>query len=96
MLSADNRVAMIVWGGQVRVSIKGQEPFVASKGFEINIPLRLPYSLETVGNEPALWLEVHEAGDIPIYPVETTPNKPADVQGHHLYQDHHVGRRRRL
>ena len=81
VLSADNRVAMIVWSGQVRVSIKGQEPFVASKGFEINIPLRLPYSLETVGSEPGLWLEVHQAGDIPIYPVETTPNKPADVKG---------------
>jgi mannose-6-phosphate isomerase-like protein (cupin superfamily) len=82
VMSADNRVAMIVWSGQVRVSIKGQEPFVASKGFEINIPLRLPYSLETVGSEPGLWLEVHQAGDIPVYPVETMPNKPADVTGY--------------
>ncbi len=82
VMSADNRVAMIVWSGQVRVSIKGQEPFVASKGFEINVPLRLPYSLETVGSEPGLWLEVHQAGDIPVYPVETTPNKPADVKGY--------------
>ena len=50
----DNRVGMIVWQGQVRISIKGQEPFVASKGFEVNIPLRLPYTMETVGREPAL------------------------------------------
>ena len=78
----DNRVGMIVWQGQVRVSIKGQEPFVAAKGFEINIPLRLSYTMETVGNEPALWLEVHQAGDVPIYPVEGTPQKPKDIKGY--------------
>ena len=82
VLSADNRVAMIVWSGQVRVSIKGQEPFVASKGFEINVPLRLPFTLETVGSAPALWLEIHEAGDIPIYPETSTPAKPADGKGY--------------
>jgi mannose-6-phosphate isomerase-like protein (cupin superfamily) len=78
----DNRVGMIVWSGQVRVSIKGQEPFVASKGFEINIPLRLSYTMETVGSEPALWLEVHQAGDVPIYPIEGTPDKPKDIKGY--------------
>jgi mannose-6-phosphate isomerase-like protein (cupin superfamily) len=78
----DNRVGMIVWQGQVRISIKGQEPFTASKGFEVNIPLRLPYTMETVGSEPALWLEVHQAGDVPIYPVEGTPEKPKDLQGY--------------
>ena len=78
----DNRVGMIVWQGQVRISIKGQEPFVASKGFEVNIPLRLPYTMETVGSDPALWLEVHQAGDVPIYPVEGTPEKPKDIPGY--------------
>jgi len=78
----DNRVGMIVWSGQVRISIKGQEPFVASKGFEVNIPLRLPYTMETVGSEPALWLEVHQAGDVPIYPIEGTPDKPKDIKGY--------------
>jgi len=78
----DNRIGMIVWSGQVRVSIKGQEPFVASKGFEINIPLRLSYTLETVGSDPALWLEVHQAGDVPIYPIEGTPDKPKDIKGY--------------
>ncbi|WCM25473.1 cupin domain-containing protein [Sphingomonas sp. QA11] len=81
VLYADNRVAMIVWSGQVRVSIKGQEPFVASKGFEINVPLRLPFTMETVGSAPALWLEVHEAGDIPIYPDTGTSTRPADIKG---------------
>ncbi|HWC63164.1 MAG TPA: hypothetical protein VG501_06040 [Rhizomicrobium sp.] len=78
----DNRIGMIVWGGQVKISIKGQEPFVASKGFEVNIPFRLSYTLETVGNEPALWLEIHQAGDVPIYPVEGSPEKPKDIPGY--------------
>jgi len=77
----DNRTAIIVWSGQLRVSIKGQEPFVATKGFEIDVPFRLPFTLESVGPEPALWFEVHAAGDLPIYPVATTPDKPKDVSG---------------
>lgn len=78
----DNRVGMIVWSGQLRISIKGQQPFIASKGFEVNIPFRLSYTLETVGNDPALWLEVHQAGDVPIYPVEGSPEKPKDIPGY--------------
>ena len=66
----------------MRISIKGQEPFVASRGFEVNIPLRLPYTMEAVGSDPALWLEVHQAGDVPIYPVEGTPQKPKDIPGY--------------
>jgi len=77
----DNRTSIIVWGGQLRVSIRGQEPFVASKGFEIDVPFRLPFTLEAIGQEPALWFEVHAAGDLPIYPVESTTQKPKDVNG---------------
>ncbi|APL96470.1 cupin domain-containing protein [Sphingobium indicum] len=81
LMYADNATALIVWGGQLRVSIKGQEPFVAVKGGEVNIPFRLPFTLESVGEEPALWLEVHGAGDVPLYPVATRPDKPKDVPG---------------
>lgn len=77
----DNRTAIIVWEGKLRVSIRGQDPFVASKGFEIDVPFRLPFTLESLGPEPALWFEVHAAGDVPIYPVDTTPEKPKDVAG---------------
>ncbi|MFB9051103.1 cupin domain-containing protein [Sphingobium indicum] len=81
LMYADNATALIVWGGQLRVSIKGQEPFVAVKGGEVNIPFRLPFTLESVGEEPALWLEVHGAGDVPLYPIATRPDKPKDVPG---------------
>ena len=77
----DNRTGIIVWAGQLKVSIKGQEPFVASKGFQIDVPFRLPFTMESVGSEPALWFEVHAAGDVPIYPVASTPDKPRDVPG---------------
>ena len=77
----DNRTAIIVWAGQLKVSIKGQEPFVAGKGFQIDVPFRLPFTMESVGSEPALWFEVHAAGDLPIYPVGTSPDKPKDVPG---------------
>jgi mannose-6-phosphate isomerase-like protein (cupin superfamily) len=77
----DNRVGMIVWDGQLKVSIQGQEPFIATKGFEIDVPFRVPFTLEAVGDKPALWFEVHQADDLPIYPVETTPEKPANVPG---------------
>jgi len=78
----DNRVGIIVWAGQMRVNMEGREPFIASKGFEIDIPFRVPFTLETVGDQPALWFEVHQAGDTPIYPVATNPDKPRDPSGH--------------
>ena len=77
----DNRTAIIVWSGAIKVSIKGQEPFVATKGFEIDVPFRLPFTLEATGSEPALWFEIHAAGDLPIYPVASMPTKPKDVGG---------------
>ncbi|MGZ3275981.1 MAG: cupin domain-containing protein [Phenylobacterium sp.] len=82
VLYPDNRVGMIVWSGQVRVSIEGQEPFVASKGFEIDVPFRVPFTLEVVGGGPALWLEVHQADDLPIYPAASHPQKPKDLPGY--------------
>jgi len=78
----DNRTGLIVWDGQVRVTVDGQEPFVASKGFEINIPYRTPYKLETVGSAPALYFQVRESDHLPLYPVDTNPEKPKDPAGY--------------
>ena len=46
----DNRAFWIVQDGQIRFTIEGQEPFVASKGFLVQVPKRLIYSMETVGD----------------------------------------------
>ena len=82
----DDRTCWVVWGGKIRFTIKGQEPFVASKGFLVQVPLRVPYSMETVGDEPSLRFEVTRGGHIlPSYPVESrdafgAPPPPRDGQ----------------
>jgi len=78
---SDNRTAIIVWEGELRVTMAGQEPFTARKGFEINVPLRVPFTLESVGSAPALYFQLNAASDMPLYPVETTPERPANASG---------------
>lgn len=73
MFRPDTRVWWIVQDGQVRFSIEGQEPFVASKGFMVQVPYRNVFSLETVGASPALFLEVDIAGATTMYPADETP-----------------------
>jgi mannose-6-phosphate isomerase-like protein (cupin superfamily) len=82
----DDRTCWVIWGGQIRFTIKGQEPFIAKKGFLVQVPLRVPYSMETVGNEPSLRFEVTRGGGIlPSYPVDNradfgAPPPPKDGQ----------------
>ena len=54
----DNRAFWIIQDGQIRFTIEGVEPFVATKGFLVQVPKRLVYSMETVGNTPSLRFEV--------------------------------------
>ena len=61
----DDRTVWVVWGGKIRFIIKGQQPFVASKGFLVQVPLRVPYSMETVGDEPVLRFQMRPAGESP-------------------------------
>jgi len=69
----DNRAWWIVQDGQIRFTIEGQEPFVASKGFLVQVPHRLAYSMETVGERPSLRLEVTVANSNTMYPIDETP-----------------------
>ena len=64
----DNPIWWIVQSGEVRFTIEGQEPFVATKGFLVQVPYRNVYQLEAAGTEPALLLrgEGHQfADDVP-------------------------------
>jgi mannose-6-phosphate isomerase-like protein (cupin superfamily) len=70
---ADDRVYWVVMAGQMRVTIDGEEPFTASKGFLVQVPYRVPYSIETVGDEPSLRFEVRPANETPSYPISETP-----------------------
>ncbi len=70
----DDRLVFIVWDGSIKVSIDGYEPFVATKGFMVNVPFRHVYTLENVGTTPALRFEVRQTGSTPIYPASETPD----------------------
>jgi mannose-6-phosphate isomerase-like protein (cupin superfamily) len=80
----DHRLGFIVWDGQLKVTIAGQEPFVAAKGFMVQVPFRTPYSLETVGDKPALRFEVKPAAAVTAYADGETP--PPPVKGHTWYR----------
>lgn len=70
----DDRVVFIVWDGSIKVSIDGYDPFVATKGFMVNVPYRHMFTLENVGAGPALRFEVRQNGSEPIYPASETPD----------------------
>ena len=72
---ADDRAFWVVESGAIRFTIEGQEPFVATKGFLVQVPYRVPYSMETVGDEPALRFEVRASYEQPSYPATETPPK---------------------
>jgi mannose-6-phosphate isomerase-like protein (cupin superfamily) len=77
---ADDRVFWVVQSGQMKVTIEGQEPFVASKHFLVQVPKRLQYSMEAVGNEPVLFFQMKPAGESPDYPLSETPTPVKGVQ----------------
>ena len=69
----DTREWWIVQDGQIRFTIEGQEPFVASKGFMVQVPYRNIYSMETVGDKPSLRFEVNIGNGMRDYPVDEKP-----------------------
>ncbi len=79
----DDRTCWVVWGGQIRFNIAGQAPFIAKKGFLVQVPLRVPYSMETVGDEPALRFEVTRGGALPSYPAGNGEPMPPPRNGQH-------------
>lgn len=70
---ADNRIFWVVQDGSIRFEIQGQEPFVATKGYLVQVPERVPFSMETVGDKPSLRFEVVDSRATPLYPIDQTP-----------------------
>ena len=64
----DNRIWWVVRSGQIRFEIEGQEPFVATKGSMVQVPMQTIYSMEVVGDAPALRFEVIPAKGRTLYP----------------------------
>jgi mannose-6-phosphate isomerase-like protein (cupin superfamily) len=82
-LYPDDRTVWVVWGGQIKFTIGDEKPFIATKGFLVDAPTRVPYSLETVGNEPSLRFEVTHAGRLPLYPAGNGEPQPPAKNGMH-------------
>jgi mannose-6-phosphate isomerase-like protein (cupin superfamily) len=80
----DDRTIWVVWGGKIRFNIQGQQPFVASKGFLVQVPLRVPYSMETVGDEPSLRFEITRGHTLPSYPLASGDKPPAAMGQHYV------------
>lgn len=74
----DTREWWVIQDGQIRFNIEGQEPFVASKGYLVQVPYRTIYSMETVGDKPSLRFEVNIANARTLYPRD---EKPPDIPG---------------
>ena len=77
-MNADTREWWVVQDGQIRFTIDGQEPILASKGYIVQVPYRTMYTLETVGDRPSLRFEVNIARARKMYPIDS---KPVPVAG---------------
>ena len=73
----DDRIFWYVASGQIRFHIDGQEPFVASKGWLVQVPFRNIYWMETVGAEPSVRLEVIRNNRTPLFPAAQHDAGPA-------------------
>jgi len=69
----DNPIWWIVQAGEVRFTIEGIDPIVATKGFLVQVPYRNVYQFETVGASPALLFEVKVTDSPTMYPADETP-----------------------
>ena len=79
---ADDRVFWVVESGSMKVTIEGQEPFIATKHFLVQVPKRLQYSMETVGDRAgACASRCGPPAKSPDYPLSETPTP---VKGVHL------------
>ena len=77
-MNADTREWWVIQDGQIRFTIDGQQPFVASKGYLVQVPYRNMYTMETVGDRPSLRFEVNIAKARRMYPIDA---KPAPMPG---------------
>jgi mannose-6-phosphate isomerase-like protein (cupin superfamily) len=69
----DTREWWVVQDGEIRFTIDGQQPFVAKKGYLVQVPYRTFYQMETVGDKPSLRFEVNPTGARLMYPSEDKP-----------------------
>ena len=69
----DTRAMWAVMEGQLRFEIEGQAPFLATKGSLVQVPMQTIYSIETLGDQPALRYELNIAHAKTFYPAGVQP-----------------------
>jgi len=74
----DTREFWAVVEGQLRFEIEGREPIVATKGSLVQVPMQTIYSIETIGDTPALRYEVNIPHAKTFYPMG---EKPPELPG---------------
>lgn len=67
VMHPDTRTWWVVMDGNVRFDIEGQQPFVASKGSVVQVPMATLYSWETPADRTALVFETRIAGAKTLY-----------------------------
>jgi mannose-6-phosphate isomerase-like protein (cupin superfamily) len=70
---ADDRTFGWIYSGQVKITIDGQQPFTATKGYLFDVAPRLSYCMENTGSEPVVFYRSTPAGQVPSYPENETP-----------------------
>ena len=69
----DTREWWVIMDGQVRFDIEGQDSFTATKGSMVQVPAQTIYSMEVIGDKPALRFETNIAKAHTLYPDDVTP-----------------------
>lgn len=76
-LHPDTREFWIILDGQIKFDIEGQQPFVASKGYMVQVPFQTFFSMETVGDKPSLRWQVNVPTAHTLYASEAdAPSTP--------------------
>jgi mannose-6-phosphate isomerase-like protein (cupin superfamily) len=72
----DTREWWVILEGQIRFVIEGQDPFVAGKRSMVQVPAQTIYSMETIGDRPALRFETNIANVSTLFPEPPKISKP--------------------
>jgi len=74
----DTREWWVIMDGEIKFNIEGQQSFVAKKGSMVQVPGQTIYSMEVVGDRPALRFETNIPKAKTLYPQD---NKPPETPG---------------
>lgn len=76
----DTREWWVVMDGEIRFDIEGQDSFIAKKGSMVQVPFQTIYSMEAIGDKPALRFEVNPAKGKTLYPQSSKPPEMPGVE----------------